>query len=203
MELGLDLKQTQTLSPQMMQAMEILQMGSQELLEYIQEAVQENPVLETEDARQPQESPEDALLRRKLEWLASTDVQNRWYHQERFAVFRKLPIAPVTRLGHRVAHGGGFADMGLGQLFQAVFILPVGKGSVQNVNDVQLGDTGGHGPAAEGGLIGGSVELVVGQLRHRRRHAAGDGNDGSAVFTHGLHALNDLHRLPRIRDGDA
>ena len=57
MELGLDLKQTQTLSPQMMQAMEILQMGSQELLEYIQEAVQENPVLETEDARQPQESP--------------------------------------------------------------------------------------------------------------------------------------------------
>ena len=55
MELGLDLKQTQTLSPQMMQAMEILQMGSQELLEYIQEAVQENPVLETEDARQPQE----------------------------------------------------------------------------------------------------------------------------------------------------
>ena len=72
MELGLDLKQTQTLSPQMMQAMEILQMGSQELLEYIQEAVQENPVLETEDARQPQESPEDALLRRKLEWLAST-----------------------------------------------------------------------------------------------------------------------------------
>ena len=53
MELGLDLKQTQTLSPQMMQAMEILQMGSQELLEYIQEAVQENPVLETEDARQP------------------------------------------------------------------------------------------------------------------------------------------------------
>ena len=82
MELGLDLKQTQTLSPQMMQAMEILQMGSQELLEYIQEAVQENPVLETEDARQPQERPEDALLRRKLEWLASTDVQNRWYHQE-------------------------------------------------------------------------------------------------------------------------
>ena len=39
-------------------------------------------MLETEDAREPQESPEDALLRRKLEWLASTDVQNRWYHQE-------------------------------------------------------------------------------------------------------------------------
>lgn len=82
MELGLNLKQTQTLSPQMMQAMEILQMGSQELLEYIQETLQENPVLESEERRQPEESPEDALLRRKLEWLESTDVQNRWYHQE-------------------------------------------------------------------------------------------------------------------------
>lgn len=82
MELGLNLKQTQTLSPQMMQAMEILQMGSQELLEYIQETLQENPVLESEERRQPQESTEDALLRRKLEWLESTDVQNRWYHKE-------------------------------------------------------------------------------------------------------------------------
>ena len=42
-------KQTQSLSPQMMQSMEVLQMGSQELLEYIEEAVQENPVLEPEE----------------------------------------------------------------------------------------------------------------------------------------------------------
>ena len=65
MELGLDLKQTQTLSPQMMQAMEILQMGSQELLEYIQEAVQENPVLEAEDHKEHNRE-EFADLRRKL-----------------------------------------------------------------------------------------------------------------------------------------
>ena len=82
MELGLSLKQTQTLSPQMMQAMEILQMGSQELLEYIQETLQENPVLESEERSLPAESAEDALLRRKLEWLSSTDRQNRWYHRE-------------------------------------------------------------------------------------------------------------------------
>ena len=49
MELNLTQKQVQTLSPQMMQSMEILQMGSQELLEYIEEAVQENPVLEPEE----------------------------------------------------------------------------------------------------------------------------------------------------------
>ena len=49
MELSMSMKQTQTLSPQMMQSMEILQMGSQELLEYIQDQVQENPVLEMEE----------------------------------------------------------------------------------------------------------------------------------------------------------
>lgn len=80
MELGLDIKQTQTLSPQMMQAMEILQMGSQELLEYIEETMQENPVLESDESRGGDEDM--ALLRRKLDWLESTDVQNRWYHQQ-------------------------------------------------------------------------------------------------------------------------
>lgn len=80
MELNLTQKQTQTLSPQMMQSMEILQMGSQELLEYIEEAVQENPVLEPEERYDKQD--EFAVLRRKLEWLEATDPQNRYYHQQ-------------------------------------------------------------------------------------------------------------------------
>ena len=80
MELSLSQKQTQTLSPQMMQSMEILQMGSQELLEYIEEAVQENPVLEVDEHRAGEEPFAD--LRRKLEWLESTDPQNRYYHQQ-------------------------------------------------------------------------------------------------------------------------
>ena len=79
MELGLDIRQTQTLSPQVMQSMEILQMGSQELLEYIEELLQENPVLESEAF----DSGEDlALLRRKMDWLRSADVQNSWYHKQ-------------------------------------------------------------------------------------------------------------------------
>ena len=73
MELNLTQKQVQTLSPQMMQSMEILQMGSQELLEYIEEAVQENPVLEPEETYDKQD--EFSVLRRKLEWLESTDPQ--------------------------------------------------------------------------------------------------------------------------------
>ena len=73
MELNLTQKQVQTLSPQMMQSMEILQMGSQELLEYIEEAVQENPVLEPEETYDKQD--EFSVLRRKpvfnfmIRWL--------------------------------------------------------------------------------------------------------------------------------------
>lgn len=80
MELNMTQKQTQTLSPQMMQSMEILQMGSQELLEYIEEVVQENPVLEVEDRYDRQD--EISILKRKLEWLEATDPQNRYYHQQ-------------------------------------------------------------------------------------------------------------------------
>ena len=80
MELNLSQKQTQTLSPQMMQSMEVLQMGSQELLEFIEEAVQENPILEAEEKCDRQD--EFAVLKRKLEWLESTDPQNRYYHQQ-------------------------------------------------------------------------------------------------------------------------
>lgn len=80
MELSMKLKQNQALSPQMMQSMEILQMGSQELLEYIEETAQENPVLEVDERYDRQD--EFDVMRRKLEWLESTDVQNRVYHQQ-------------------------------------------------------------------------------------------------------------------------
>ena len=91
LELNLSMKQTQTLSPQMVQSMEILQMGSQELLEYIEELAQENPVLELEDAPEAQDS--SAELRRKLEWLESTDSQNRVYHQQDSEEDQREPIS--------------------------------------------------------------------------------------------------------------
>lgn len=74
-------KQIQTLSPQMIQTMEILQMGAQELLEYIEEQTMENPVLER--AEEPQGiQAEQGELRRKLDWLEAGDYQNRQYHRE-------------------------------------------------------------------------------------------------------------------------
>lgn len=91
MELSMSMKQTQTLSPQMMQSMEILQMGSQELLEYIQDQVQENPVLEMEEKYG--KGDDTAVLQRKLEWLESTDAQNRYYHQQDTEDDEKDPIS--------------------------------------------------------------------------------------------------------------
>lgn len=66
MELSLQIKQTQKLSPQMIQTMEILQMGNLELQEYVDELLLENPVLEREGAGAPDSA--DELLRR-MEWL--------------------------------------------------------------------------------------------------------------------------------------
>ena len=45
-ELEIAQKQRLTLSPRMIQCMEVLQMTAQELLEYVEVSLQENPVLE-------------------------------------------------------------------------------------------------------------------------------------------------------------
>lgn len=78
MEVSLELKQTQKLSAQMIQSMEILQMGIPELQEYVETVLMENPTLELESEGRKEERPE---LLKKLDWLNATDHQNRWYHQ--------------------------------------------------------------------------------------------------------------------------
>ena len=79
MELTLELKQTQKLSPQRIQCMAILQMGTQELQVHVEKALLENPTLELEHEERISERPE---LLNKMDWLMSNDRQNRWYHQE-------------------------------------------------------------------------------------------------------------------------
>lgn len=79
MELTLELKQTQKLSPQAIQSMAILQMGTQELQAHVEKALLENPTLELEQEERMAERPE---LLGKMDWLMSNDRQNRWYHRE-------------------------------------------------------------------------------------------------------------------------
>lgn len=76
MDLSLQLAQKQILSQRMQQSVEILQMNTIMLTEYIHELTQENPLLEWQEAADEQSVKEDKLLR-KLEWLEEADEQNR------------------------------------------------------------------------------------------------------------------------------
>ena len=78
MSLGLFQSQRQSLSPQMIQSAEILQMGTQELLEHIEKVAQENPVLEIHERYAEQEQSHKLPL--KWEWLKSNDTQNQSYY---------------------------------------------------------------------------------------------------------------------------
>lgn len=80
MELEMELRQGLTLSPQMIQSAQILQMGTQELGEYLRELAQENPMVELSEPARPQADPRGEALYRRLQWLEDTDRQNRAYH---------------------------------------------------------------------------------------------------------------------------
>lgn len=80
MDMKLHLEQKQVLSQRMIQSAQILQMGAQELGEYIEELALENPVIDMEEKR-PEPLEDDRL--RKYEWLNSLDDQNRFsYYQQ-------------------------------------------------------------------------------------------------------------------------
>ena len=81
MELNLHIKQSQTLSPQMLQSIKILQMGTQELAEYIGETIQENPAIEI---LLPPDLEEGAdAMRKKIEWLDGADRQEKYSGAQR------------------------------------------------------------------------------------------------------------------------
>ena len=132
MELSMSMKQTQTLSPQMMQSMEILQMGSQELLEYIQDQVQENPVLEMEEKYG--KGDDTAVLQRKLEWLESTDAQNRYYHQQDTEDDEKDPISNYGTVDEREENLYLYVLSQLAVMDLEPELLPVGRFLVESLN---------------------------------------------------------------------
>lgn len=83
MELKMEISQNMALSQKMIQSTEILQMGSLELENYIKELAVDNPVVDLEDDSEVP-SPEDDLMR-KLEWLNSSDEQNRVYYSQDYS----------------------------------------------------------------------------------------------------------------------
>ncbi len=73
-------KQSMALLPQMLQSMTILQMGIQELREYTEEVLQENPTLEFPAQESVDSAYEDTV--RRLEWLEANDRQNAYFHRQ-------------------------------------------------------------------------------------------------------------------------
>lgn len=73
MAIELQLKQTQALSQRMIQSIQILQMTSQELEQYVSEVALENPAIDIK------EHPKESIERQ--EWLNSLQEENHYLHQ--------------------------------------------------------------------------------------------------------------------------
>ncbi|EPR12855.1 RNA polymerase factor sigma-54 [Ruminiclostridium papyrosolvens] len=80
MNIEINLTQKMSLSPQMQQSMEVLQMSTQELMDYVKQLAVDNPVVELED--QPYENDRNEVLRKKLEWLDSVNQEYRVYNHD-------------------------------------------------------------------------------------------------------------------------
>lgn len=81
MNLNLIDKQSQSLSPQMIRSAKVLQMSAQELLEYLSEAVQENPVLELPEVQEREDLPVRAPSPAP-QWQDTFDAQERYYSRQ-------------------------------------------------------------------------------------------------------------------------
>lgn len=82
MKQNLELTQKQILSQHMIQSMEILQMSATELENYLENLSMENPVVELSENRQTETDAKALEMARKMEWLSSTDRQNRVYYED-------------------------------------------------------------------------------------------------------------------------
>ena len=80
MELNLNTRQTLSLSQRMVLSAKILQMSSLELNDYLKEISQTNPLLDY-DEKPPHETALENL-RKKLEWLDSSEDSSRYYYKE-------------------------------------------------------------------------------------------------------------------------
>ncbi len=92
MQMSMNLGAVQTVTPQMIAFMTVLQCSSQELGDYLTEMSYENPLMDLKEPQQEPPMPEEPLLDR-LRWLRSSDRQNRSYYTDadRDSVDQYLP----------------------------------------------------------------------------------------------------------------
>ena len=79
MKMELELRSAQSITPQMIHSMTILQYGTQELAEYLSDLSYENPLL---DLQEPRTDEKSAPTLDRLRWLQSSDRQNRSYYAD-------------------------------------------------------------------------------------------------------------------------
>ena len=92
MKLNQDLEQKQLLSARMLQSIEILQMNTSELENFLEKLSLENPVIDLPDPDRSKAIGNDLNdeEQRRLEWLENTDRQNKdYYRQDR--IFESVP----------------------------------------------------------------------------------------------------------------
>ncbi|MBB5263256.1 RNA polymerase sigma-54 factor [Catenibacillus scindens] len=111
MELKMEMSQNIVLSQKMIQSTEILQMSALELEKYIKDLAMENPVVDLEE-RTNEPVPGDELTR-KLEWLDSSDEQNRVYYSSDYNEDEK------NRWNFSVDEGEDLGDYLMSQLIGA------------------------------------------------------------------------------------
>lgn len=75
-----ELRQELKLTPQLLQSMEVLQMNSQELLDYLGNLSEENPTLELSEASELRSAY--AELRQKASWLDAGTFGTSFAHEE-------------------------------------------------------------------------------------------------------------------------
>lgn len=82
MGLELEISQKQTVSTQMVQLMNIMQLNVQELDNYINNLALENPLIDLQDIDFFQGDTKQRELLRKMDWLDSTDYRDKVYYRQ-------------------------------------------------------------------------------------------------------------------------
>lgn len=116
--------QTQHLSQQQLQSVELLQMSTPELEEYLRNLAQENPVVELDDSRPEVERPRDDELLRRLRWLEDNDRQNRYYQH-----IGPEELDPLARIGTE----GGLEETLFRFLSRQLYTMELDEDTAQTV----------------------------------------------------------------------